>query len=206
MIITSNLNEEMLSPISKREVLRYAGCKSGSLVTDEMTALYDECVREVKGAFSYKISHTIVPVRIDGSKVRLGDLTVDSKDLQKNLEGCEKAVIFAATVGVGIERLTARYARLSPSKALVLESIGTERVEALADAFVSSIEEKNNARTKPRFSPGYGDLPVSFQKCIFSYLECEKHIGLYLNDSMLMLPRKSVTAIAGIINKTDEQK
>ena len=55
-----------------------------------------------------------------------------------------------------------------------------------------------NKSIRPRFSAGYGDLDVSFQKEIFGVLDCHKKIGLTLNDSMLMSPTKSVTAIVGI--------
>ena len=39
---------------------------------------------------------------------------------------------------------------------------------------------------------------LRYQKDIFSVLDCQRKIGLTLNDSMLMSPTKSVTAIIGI--------
>ena len=51
---------------------------------------------------------------------------------------------------------------------------------------------------KPRFSAGYGDLPLAVQKAIFSALELSQRIGLTLNESLLMTPSKSVTAIFGL--------
>ena len=53
-------------------------------------------------------------------------------------------------------------------------------------------------QTMPRFSPGYGDLPLTAQREMFRMLECEKRIGVYLNESLLMSPSKSVTAIVGL--------
>mgnify|MGYP002626454225 CR=1 FL=1 len=47
----------------------------------------------------------------------------------------------------------------------------------------------------------YGDLPLDFQKSVFKALSCEKNIGLYLNESLLMVPTKSVTAIIGVSNE-----
>ena len=55
---------------------------------------------------------------------------------------------------------------------------------------------------KPRFSPGYGDLPLSMQTDIFRVLDCPRKVGLTLNNSLLMSPSKSVTAIMGI-HKTE---
>ena len=51
---------------------------------------------------------------------------------------------------------------------------------------------------KPRFSAGYGDLPLTVQREIFSQLNPDRKIGLTLNESLLMSPSKSVTAFAGI--------
>lgn len=204
MISTVTLNCQNIPHISKKAVLRYAGCKSSELITSGTNILYDGCVKEAEGIFTYKVSYAIIPVSIVGATVHIGDLAVNSKDLITNLGSCSEAVVFAATVGVGIDRLITRNAHLSPAKALILDCIGSERVEALADAFISSVEKERGIQTKPRFSPGYGDLHLSFQRSIFSLLECEKRMGLYLNDTLLMTPRKSVTAIAGIINKTDE--
>ena len=50
----------------------------------------------------------------------------------------------------------------------------------------------------PRFSPGYGDFPLEAQKDIFRTLDCSRKIGLTLNESLLMSPSKSVTAIVGL--------
>jgi len=108
-------------------------------------------------------------------------------------------VVFGATVGLELDRLIARYSRISPVKALFYQSIGAERIESLCDAFCDEMEPLYApGRTKPRYSPGYGDLPLDVQKAFFAVLDCPRKIGLTLNESMLMSPSKSVTAIIGI--------
>jgi cobalamin-dependent methionine synthase I len=141
------------------------------------------------------------PVRHDGEYIDLGFAKTNSANLRKNLEGCKSAVLFAATIGLGIDRLIARYSKISPAKALIFQSIGAERIEALCEAFVCDIHnecKKNGSALRPRFSPGYGDLPLDVQKNIFDALDCPRKIGLSLNESLLMSPTKSVTAIIGI--------
>ena len=49
----------------------------------------------------------------------------------------------------------------------------------------------------PWLNPGYLDWPLSDQRLIFSLLPAES-IGVALNDSCMMIPRKSVTICAGI--------
>ena len=110
-------------------------------------------------------------------------------------------VVFAATIGLELDRLIARYSRLQPVKALMFQAIGAERVEALCDAFNEEVKcraAENGESTRPRFSPGYGDVPLALQADIFCVLDCPRKIGLSLNASLLMTPSKSVTAIIGV--------
>ena len=103
-----------------------------------------------------------------------------------------------ASIGHGLDRLIARYSRTSPLRALLFNAIGTERVEALADSFVSYLEDKTEMKAMPRFSPGYGDLPLSLQGEVFKVLKPEKHMGVFLSESFVMSPSKSVTAFVGL--------
>ena len=50
---------------------------------------------------------------------------------------------------------------------------------------------------RPRFSPGYGDFDIRYQKSIMRMLDCAKNIGLTMTDSYMMTPTKSVTAVIG---------
>ncbi len=179
----------------KKEILRYAGCKDATL---ETLALCDECIKEAEGSLVYKVCWCELTVTTDGGVCDFGNFRVISHSLAQNLKDSQRVIVFAATVGVEIDRLIAKYGRLSPSKALMLQSIGAERIEALCDAFCEDYSKTFNKVLKPRFSPGYGDLPLETQKDIFALLNCSKLIGATLNDSLLMSPSKSVTAFAGL--------
>ena len=185
-------------PYDEREILRYAGCKGDG---SELRGLLAECEAEAAGTISYKVCYTPLTVRIEGELCDLGAFGARSKDLARDLTGCDTAVVFAATVGVGIDRLIARYGALSPAKALILDAIGTERIEALCDIFCLDIERELNKTARPRFSPGYGDLEMSVQREIFAGLDCRKRIGLTVTDSLMMSPSKSVTAVVGLYDK-----
>ncbi len=193
--------------ISRQEILRYMRCPSPTLETEK---LIDDCLEECKNSFSYKAIYTTLPVTVSDSTVTLGNekITVKSADLSKNLSNCHSAILFAATVGIKIDRLIIKYSRLNPSKTLCLQAIGAERAEALCDGFNLYIKERAALEGKllhPRFSPGYGDFPLAFQRKIFNILMCEKNLGLTLNDSLLMSPTKSVTAIIGISDTPKQQ-
>lgn len=181
-------------PVSKKDVLRYAG---GGTLSEETNALLEACLQEAEPHFSYQVAFCKLPYRENDGHCDFGVFSFVSRDLAKALSGCSKVLLFAATVGVGIDRLIGRYSRLSPAKANFFAAIGTERAEALCDAFCQWMEREDGIRLRPRFSPGYGDLPLSVQRQIFDFINPNR-IGLCLTDSLLMTPTKSVTAFAGI--------
>ncbi|MBQ8407430.1 MAG: Vitamin B12 dependent methionine synthase activation subunit [Clostridia bacterium] len=180
--------------IDRGEILRYMGCKESSA---EIEALIDRSLSEAQGVLNYKVAFCELPISADGDLLDLGFTSVRSRDLAKCLQGCGSIVVFAATVGLGLDRLILRYGRISPSVAVCLQAIGAERIEALCNSFCAELVSYGK-EPRPRFSPGYGDLPLTLQRDIFRTLECEKRIGLTLNESLLMSPTKSVTAIVGL--------
>ncbi len=176
--------------LSRSEILRYAGCKEENGALRE---LVDECLRVYAGVFDYRVCYRVLPARellqrFDGEgtlwKSRLGK--------------AEYAVVFAATVGLEIDRAILRESVLSPAKASILQALGAERIEALCDVFCSGLDaewSKRGLHAGKRFSAGYGDFPLEAQKEIFALLNPERKIGLTLNENLLMTPTKSVTAI-----------
>ena len=191
-------------PVNEREVLRYIGVRDNN-ASDELRALVRECLDEARGRLTYKVCYGEFDLTV-GEGVALANMNIGSKDLAKNLSGCKSAFVFAATVGIEIDRLIARYSATSPPKALIFDGIGAERIESLCDAFCRDIAE-NKAREgyllRPRFSAGYGDFPIEAQRDIFRLLDCPRMLGLTLLDSMLMSPTKSVTAIVGVAEKQE---
>ena len=180
-------------PISERDALRYAG----GAVSEEAKGLLKLAIDEAGSVFSYKLCYTVCDVFVNGDTVDFGFFKTESKALAKNLSGAGRAVIFAATVGFEIDRLIMKYARLSPSRALMLGALGAERIESLCDVFCEDMK-KIHGICAPRFSAGYGDLSIEVQREIFKLLKPQTKIGLTLTDSMLMSPTKSVTAFIGI--------
>lgn len=185
-------------PIRREEILRYAGARQA---TEEVSALLETALQEAQNCLSYKVCWQKLPVRQHGAELDLTFARTQSEQLGRHLENCSHIILMGATVGIGLDRLIARYGKLSPSKALLLQAVGAERIEALCNAFSQKIREISAAEglhTTSRFSPGYGDLPLELQRDIFRTLNCSGRIGLTLNDSLIMSPSKSVTAIIGI--------
>lgn len=179
--------------INRKEILYYMGCKSE---TAEISTFLDSAINEAEQILKYNVCFIELPLEIKNDVCDFKTFSLESKDLSYTLRGCKRVVLFAATIGIGIDRLINRYSRTSPTRSVILSAIGSERIEALCDMFCGSLKTKYEIT--PRFSAGYGDLSIFTQREIFSLLGCEKNIGLTLNESMLMSPTKSVTAFVGI--------
>ena len=186
--------------VNRREIYRYMGY--GSAGPDErVRELTESCLLELMEAASPRSCSRRFPLRIwpDGT-LDFSCFTVKSGQLQKNLEGCEEAVLFAATLGTGVDFLLRRCSHVSMSRAVVLQAASSALREAYCNQENERLKEEARARgfyLRPRFSPGYGDFPLEAQKGLFRALQAEKQIGVTLTDRLLMAPSKSVTAVIG---------
>lgn len=160
--------------INKKEILRYAG-------GGEDYSLLEDCLKETE--FSYKVYYQIFDKK---------ELPFKSESLEKLLKNSKQVVVFIATVGFNIDRLILKHTKTMPSRALMLQAIGTERIEALCDEFMKTFKN-----TTARFSAGYGDFELFEQRKIFEMLKSDKP-EVFLNESLLMSPTKSVTAVFGV--------
>ncbi len=172
-------------PVCEREVLRYAGCRTADEAVGELMRV---CLQELLPVLSYTVCY---------EEIDPAPYTAQSGSLERHLAGCERVYLLAATLGIGADRLIQKYGRLAPSKAVMMQAIATERVEALCDAFAAHIQAETGLFPRHRFSAGYGDAPLCWQREIAERLQTAKRIGVTVNDSLLLSPAKSVTAFAG---------
>lgn len=135
------------------------------------------------------------------------DVMLKSNHLVKNLKSCHKVIVFAATIGIEADKLLHRYEISNMAKASVAQACGAACIEAYCNKLQLELKQKAEGMglvLRPRFSPGYGDLPLETQESIFTMLDCAKRLGLTLTDSMLMYPTKSVTAFIGLTTNRED--
>ena len=185
------------APVNYGEVMRYSGAKKSD---DNLKTLINDCVSECEkeSAVNFAVCFTETPVSIKNDETDFSVFTLSSKNLATAMRGAKSALIFACTVGMGIDRLIKKYTEIDPVRALILQALGAERVETFIDLFIADYEKSRGVKLSPRFSAGYGDLSLAAQRDIFGLLNPQKHLGLTLNDRLLMSPSTSVTAFAGI--------
>jgi hypothetical protein len=182
-----------------REVWRYAGF-FGQDKDPSLESLLEEVWKEALPVLSYRICYLHIPLEWEDGMPVL-PFSARSKNLATCLAGCTEAVLFAGTIGAKYDQLITRAQRLSPTKALFLQALGAERIEGLCNTFCDQMEAENADRglvKTPRYSPGFGDLPLGVQRDFFRVLDISHKLGISLGDSLLMTPSKSVTAIFGL--------
>ena len=184
------------SPI-RAEALRYMGYR-GAQPDEETEKLLAECEKELAAAVRPVCCYALTELSfVSESSVDLGFGAVESKSLAKHLEGCSGAILFAATIGIGADRLIAKYGRIKQAKSVIVDALGSSSAESWCDNAEREIT-KDIPLHCSRFSPGYGDLSLSLQLDFMRCLDMNKTLGITLSDSLLMTPAKSVTAVIGI--------
>ena len=182
------------------EAVRYLGY--GKKAADERTRrMVDEAFLELEQSADPKSICRIFDIgRNSEDGIQIGNLTIISHSLARNLRGCDKAVLFCATLGAETDRLIRRASIPDMSRAVILQACAAAYLEEYCDEQQRLIGEEM-AREKrflrPRFSPGYGDFDIHYQEPVMRMLDCAKQIGLSMTDGYMMTPSKSVTAVIG---------
>lgn len=183
-----------------REAVRYLGYGKHA-VDDQTLGLIADSFGSLRTLSSRKSVYRIFDLeQEDGETVRFGSLTVKSKSLGKNLRGCDKIVLFGATLGIGVDQLLSRTSKTDMAKTVVLQACAAALLEEYCDECQDRIRQEMESEgryLRPRFSPGYGDFPIECQRDLVRMLDCAKSIGLTLTESCMMAPSKSVTAVIG---------
>lgn len=187
--------------IERAEVLRYLGYSKLD-ITDEVISEIEPVINEAMDYISPRACYCRYDLEpIENNIIKLPYADVTSRHLTINLKGCCGIYFFAATIGASFDRAMARARVSSMAKAAILQAIGATAVESLCDILCDKLANEasiNKEKTRARYSPGFGDYGLDNQIGFFKTLNPQKHAGITLNESLIMSPEKSVTAIVGI--------
>ncbi|NLY76191.1 MAG: methionine synthase [Firmicutes bacterium] len=139
--------------------------------------------------------------REDSVAIETG-LSFHSSRLARFLENCGEVVLLAVTVGTEIvDRIAREVNHGDAAYGVILDAVASETADAGLDWIMNFYKKilyrEGKKLTKHRYSPGYGDLDLAYQREIFKLLNLEK-LGLDLTEKQMLVPEKSVLAIAGI--------
>lgn len=179
--------------IEKRQVLSILNYNS-----DQVDPDLDQAIGE-----GIQIIETISRPRstyliLDKDDPRLGKLLL-GQDINDLLENCYQVILMAMTLGQEVEMAIRRASYRDMSMALVLDAVASGAIESLAEDLNQDLaREFEPLYLSDRFSPGYGDLPISVQKDFLDLVGARSKLGLTTNEEGIMIPRKSITALIGI--------
>ena len=188
--------EPRFTTLNMNEILKYLGFR-GQELTEEIAAQIRRCTDEVLAAATPRLTYRHAPLE-DGAVL---GVTFAGNDIPRMLEPCEEVVLFGATLGPGVERLMMRYEVVNAADSVIMDACASTAIENICNNFESNMRRTVEAEGRyltDRFSPGYGDLPISEQPKFFALLDMTRRIGVSLTPTTIMVPRKSVTAIMGI--------
>ena len=159
----------------------------------------DPYISQIMDVISVKYSVRVCEVkRISDDATEICGVRFVSSALARALSGATRAYVLAVTLGSEVDRYLRRQEISSPSAHYIADAVASAIAEAACDAAQRGLPDE--CKGAPRFSVGYADLPLFYQRDVLKLL-CGERIGISLTDSYLMMPTKSITAIIGIKNE-----
>ena len=168
---------------------RELAARLGGSGEEVQSIVYNSVLESISASYSV----TLAPVCVEGDLVYLCGSEINSSDLAKTVSGCKNVVLLVGTLGFGLDRYISSLGVRSASAQFVADALADALIEGVCDIAEADVGE--SFRLGNRFSPGYGNLPLSVGRDIVYFTRSDVSLGIRYTDSGLALPKKTVTAI-----------
>lgn len=163
-----------------KEALRYLGIRGEA--DAETLRLLLECMETVQKVSSPKIViRRFTPTQFAPY--------MEGEDIRAHLKGAREIALMAATLGIGVDTEIKKVQKVDMARAAGLNACAAALIEKFCDENMP-----DGVPGTGRFSPGYGDYPLTVQSKLLRAVGAEK-IGITALESCILLPAKSVTAV-----------
>ncbi len=199
--------------VDRAEVLRYLGY-AGQPLSAELDARIDagmaRCLEVARPRGCVRVFDVAGRGERDGAPViRLAGcaLELPGRSIAEHLDGAVAVGVLAVTAGLGVDAELRRLSLTDRTAQVIVDAAGSALVERAADAAEASVVAAASDRglfCGTRFSPGYGDLPLTVQPTLLAALDAQRRLGVTLSPDYLMSPTKSVTAVVGLFEEPRE--
>lgn len=186
-----------LTSLNKQEILYYLSYR-GQHFDDSLDQQIQRCSQQILKTSKPKCTYRIF------SKEEFSALGFEGEDVATLIQDSCSIILFGATIGNQVERLLRQKEVSNMSDAFIMDACGSCAIENVCDNFEVDMRQHFKEKAlyvSSRYSPGYGDFPLSSQTKVCDLLHLSSQIGIYLSDTYIMTPRKSVTAIMGVSEK-----
>ena len=181
------------------EALRYLGVRGepDPALRSQLSAAADKLKRRVAPRWVWRV----FPLAFGPGCPALegADLALPGDMAGRMLADCSQAVLLMCTLGAEFEALLRAEQARGMAGAALLDACASAWVEAGCDQAEEEIAARfPGLHLTDRFSPGYGDLPLSLQREICALLDAPRRLGVQVTASLLLNPSKTVTAVIGL--------
>lgn len=199
--------KQMLTGINRNEVLKYLHYRGSAVPKDielqlqkAMQAILDTAVPRWRfQAFALN--------RTKGLHLEGTALSLIGKDILELLQDCDRCILMTATLGHEVEALIRRAQVTDMAHAVILDACASSAIENVCDNLeLEILQQFPNQYLTDRFSPGYGDMPITVQQQFCEVMDTARKIGLTVSSGGIMIPHKSVTAIVGLADKPQPKR
>jgi hypothetical protein len=188
-----------LFKVDKEEARRYAGLRTTASFPERL--LENACAEALLFVRPQAVWNVYPYMPDDGTVAGPEPLRPAGSLARSHLAGAGETAVLAVTIGPALEEEVSRlFAAGNYTAGLLLDAAGTAAVEQAADAadaYIADQAARRGMAARRRFSPGYGDWPITDQPAMVE-LAGGGRIGLAVTASCMLMPRKSVTAIIGL--------
>ena len=184
------------------EALRYLG--AGCHAPEELHRQVADTAAKLTAALHPRFVFRVFPLSSTEDSFHLSGsgLTLSGHTARTMLAQCQQAALLCCTLGSEFEALLRRTQVRDMARAAILDACGSAYVEQGCDAAQEELASRfPSLYLTDRFSPGYGDLPLSLQPAICSALDTQRRLGVQVTEHFLLNPGKSVTAIIGLSDR-----
>ena len=186
----------------KKTVLRRLGSQKAVFPAD-LDSNIDSLLKQAQSAFAARGKAVVYPItQADEDGVTVEGVKIQSPMLARLLSGSKAVYLMAASIPIrDVEKISQAMRDGQGLKAIVFDAYASEFVDGTLDVIVArkneALRRTGQKLTKRRFSPGYGDLGLAYQKVLYDLLDM-RTLDVDINENYLLSPEKSVIAIAGV--------
>lgn len=147
-------------------------------------------------------------VLADDRGIRLDEaVRIESGSLARLMAHSRECWVMAVTLGPEVDRRILLAQKQDMLDGMALDACASVRADALCDEVEGEIfrELREGEHPTMRFSPGYGDAPLTASADLIALLDATRRIGLAMTRSYMMTPIKSVTALIGISDRNEDR-
>lgn len=196
----------VLKQLNHTECARYLGY--GTSIPDEkIEKLMRECETQICEIAVPRFVSQIFAMEQNEKGILLqgSEVTLSGNSIREHLTGCDRAILLCVTLSGEIDRLIRKMEVLDMAKAVVMNAMAAVAVEQAAEQAADILYETYRKEKEIfftwRFGFGYGDLPLKNEAEALKLLDAQKRIGVSINESLMMFPKKTIACVIGVSDK-----